>query len=157
MSRAPAAVSIALLLSFATVTVGEHHGDEPGWLDCERCTICRPLSERPEILENMDWETHKIAAGMVMTTVIPESLQAGFEACCEKMKANAESLVGGEPLCGFCTAYGALLGSGVKEEMVETGFGSVAVITSDDPALVAEIHAFVDRSTAEMEKMLAAE
>lgn len=140
-----------VLLAFGAVAIGDPHEGKPGWFDPAHCEVCQPMHERPDLMMSMEWGTYKLKNGMMMTAVIPESKQQEFHAVCQKMHevhpgADAE-------LCGFCQAFGGLVAAGAKMEEVKTNFGNVTLVTSDDPQLVAKIHAMADRTIAETAKM----
>ena len=61
------------------------------------------------------------------------------------------------PLCGFCTSYGKLKMAGAKDEQVETDFGMIGLLTSDDPDIVKQIHAHADRTVKEFAAFKAAQ
>lgn len=145
---------LALLLAVGASVLAEHHehGEKPGWFDPAHCDVCRPMHERPDLMQAMKWESHKVANGMMMTTTIPADKKADFYAVCESMHSHTPQA--GDQLCGFCVGYGDLLKSGAKMEEVKTDFGMITLVTSDDDATVAKIHAVADRSNAEMKKLL---
>jgi hypothetical protein len=56
-------------------------------------------------------------------------------------------------MCGSCMALGACMMKGPKQEYVETAHGDVWILTSDNPELVKELQAWVERNKVEMKKM----
>lgn len=150
------ALPLAALLMVTTVAVADHHavsGSETQWFDVEKCTVCKPMAENPSLLMGVKWETHKIENGVVMTAVAPEGMLKEFKSCCKKMHQLGESVTADTPLCGFCQSFGMLMAEGAKVQEVGTGFGKLTIITSDDPAVVAKIHAHSDKTEEEMKKM----
>jgi hypothetical protein len=131
-------------------------GDERPWFDLENCEFCKHLMKDPELLNNSDWEHHKIDNGLVTVTTVRDEYMPSFLEAMEHMQETADRLMKGEQvyMCGMCEAMGALMMKGVKWDMVQTNHGSIDIMTSDDPELVKEIHAFADKTEAEMAKMM---
>ncbi len=125
------------------------------WFDMENCDICKCMAEHQEVMKEMKWDVYPIANGMVMVSVIPEQHRAVMKQAHEQMMKAVARLEKGEPmeLCGFCKSYGALMEAGVTIEELDTVGGQITVVTTDDPDLVAKIHAHAKRSRAEHEKM----
>ena len=140
---------------------GEHKaksGQNSGWFDAASCTICKPMSEDPQLMMATKWEVHPTKNGMLMVAVVPESQLRKLKAVCKKMDADiAKAMSGEEPehLCGFCQAMGGVMQAGAKMEKVGTKFGEITLVTSDNPATVKKIHEVAKRSQQEAEKMAA--
>lgn len=141
---------------------GEHKGSEhhdSGWFDSAACEVCKPWHENQTLMMSTKWETHLIKNGMLMVTVVPKDQLEAFEQVCNQCKANGEKIAAsGNPAatCGFCSAMGELMQSGVKMEEVKTEFGKISLMTSDKPETVSEIHKVAKRSQEEAQKMAAA-
>lgn len=135
---------------------GEGHGEKAGWFDMAHCEICSPMAKHPELMQEMEWETHKIDSGMLMVAQIPEKHRVMFEGMCQKMKQKGEELAKSDKsasLCGFCNSYQGLTEEGAKEQIVKTAFGNITLLTSPKPEVVREIHKHAERSQVEAKKM----
>ena len=148
-----------ILTGLALVLAGTALADEPAgtpWFDMENCTMCKPLAEKPELMHHMTWEHYKVSNGIVSVTTVDSEYMDKFRECNQTMGAVAAKLRAGEklPLCNMCMAYGELVHKGAKLEQVETRRGMLSLMTSDNPELVAEIHAWADRTNQEMAKMM---
>ena len=130
-----------------------------GWFDAEHCTICKPMSENPQLMMSTKWEVHPTKNGMLMVAMAPEGQAKQFKEVCKKMDANIAKAMSGEKpdhLCGFCQAMGGVVQAGAKVEKVPTQTGEITLVTSDNPETVKQIHAVAKRSQEEAEKMAAA-
>jgi len=152
-----ATMVLALLVAALPIVAGEHVLKTPsGWFDMETCAFCKNLTTDPGLLEHATWETHAIENGMVyIMTVAPEYAEsmAKASAALEELGAKMQS---GQvdpatvPMCGSCRAFGELMMAGVKMETVKGDAAEVTIMTSTDPAVVAKMHAMVERNTQEM-------
>lgn len=154
---------LALLFAGATLAVADHHeghGDKTKFFDMEKCTICKCMGEHKDLMMQVKWETHLIDNGILMMSVVPEDLQEKMGECCDEMKATAEKLMTGQikgEMCGFCQAYGGLVGAGANVEEVKTAVGQISLLTSDDATTVKKIHEFgkvTQEETKKMEEMM---
>ena len=148
----------AVALAVGSLAWAEHHGDEhhSGWFDSEACEICSPMAEHPELMTEMQWETHKIANGMLMVALIPDQHKETFAGLCTMMKQKSEEIVSrgkSASLCGFCESFHQLTEAGAKEEKVETEFGNITLVTAAEPATVSMIHQHAERTQEEAKKM----
>lgn len=134
---------------------------ESGWFDFENCAFCKNLSEDPGLLEHTTWETHAIENGlMTIMTVPPEYTEAMAKA--EKamndlgMKIQAGEVNPMElKMCGHCQKWGMLMmGGKVKMEEVRGQAARVSLSTSDDPAVVAQLHEISRRNNEEQALMM---
>jgi hypothetical protein len=127
-------------------------GEAPWW-DMENCAMCKSMN-KPELMENICWEQHNISNGFVSVTVVPDEYLEMYRAAHAEMEKTAHRLQSGEmlPLCGSCTALGMCMMKGVAQEYVETSTGDVWIVTSSNPEVVAELHAWVNRNAKEMQK-----
>ncbi|MDH4157282.1 MAG: hypothetical protein OEW00_08405 [candidate division Zixibacteria bacterium] len=150
---------MVLSAMLALAAFGAVAGDEAPWFDMENCEMCSPLMNDPELLPNVAWEHYNIANGIVTVTTVMDEHRASWDKVVAKMDAVAKKMEAGEPvkLCGMCMAMDDLYKRGAKWEQVETRYGSVSLMTSDKPEMVAEIQAWAKRTNDEMAKMEAAE
>lgn len=123
------------------------------------CAVCGVMASDPKLMKDMTWETHKIDNGMLCVASVPKEDKADFDAVHAKMMANiakvkAEMAQGKEvKVCSFCREMGELEKAGAKQQPIATQTGSVMLITSTDPSVVAKIHAHADKAI-EMEKQM---
>ncbi len=145
------------LLAVAGLVAGEATGETP-WFDMEKCGLCKNMSAEPGLMDNMRWESHPIANGVINVAIIPDSHKAAFEKAHKNLEASAARMQAGEPthLCGFCQGYGKLMMAGAKVESIDSDVGHIGVVTSTDPAVVAMIQAHFKKTMDEWGKMLAA-
>lgn len=150
--------AIVALTCLATVAIADHHKGSQ-WFDLENCAMCKHMASHADMMAEMKWETHVIDNGMLSVAMIPEKHQATMKEVNAKMKAVGDELQAGKELhlCGFCNSYGGLMESGAKEQQVETSFGMIAMLTSDDPEVVKKIHGHAKRTIAEYDAMLKAQ
>jgi hypothetical protein len=127
--------------------------------EMEKCVVCKYMAEKPELMKEMTWETHKIENGMLCLTTVPKDFKHEFDAVGAKMmqaieKVKADAQAGKEvELCSFCASMGELMKLNAKEQHIKTATGAIHMVTSDDPAIVAKIHGFADKAIEEQKKM----
>jgi hypothetical protein len=130
--------------------------DKP-WFDMEKCAFCSQLMAEQGLMDHMPkWEHHNTkTGGMTITVVDPEFVPA-YKRAMAKMEEVGMKLQQGEQvyICGYCEAYGALM---IQFDQVESDNIFVYTAYSDKPELVDEIHAYIDRTNAEMAKMMETE
>ena len=145
----------AVLLLLTSVALA---GDAP-WFDMKNCGFCKHLMDDPELLHHCTWENHKIDNGALIVTTVEDEFLPSFEKAMAAMEETGKKMEAGEmvPMCGMCQAMGAMFMKGAKYQSINTQHGNVALFTSDNPELITEIHAYVDRTNDEMAKMEAAE
>lgn len=145
-----AVVVIAMLVLFS-MTVAE---DKP-WFDMEKCELCKPFMEVPGLMMGMEYEQFELESGIVTVSTVKPDLLPAYRKAVAKMLAKVDQLEKGEQMymCGMCTAHGDLMAKGATFEYFETKYGDLALFTSSDPALVAEIKAFAKKSEDEWKKM----
>lgn len=160
MKRVALLAMVGVALAAGSLVWAEHHGEghdhEAGWFDMEHCQICSPMAKHPEMMQEMEWETHKIDSGMLMVAQIPEKHRKAFEGMCEKSHTLAAELAEKnqtENLCGFCQGFQELTKAGAKEQVIQTGFGNITLVTSPDSKVVKDIHKHAERSQVEAKKM----
>ncbi|QEG00133.1 hypothetical protein Mal15_42020 [Stieleria maiorica] len=152
---------VVVLLALALVSTpsnGDHH-EELGWLDLQKCSMCKLMGANMDMMAHVTWENHKIDNGALSASVIPKEYQDRMQQLHQKMKMVEEKLDAGEkmPLCGHCASYGKLKMAGAKTQEIETDFGMIALFTSNDPEVVKQIHAHTDKTNAEFKKFLEAQ
>ncbi len=149
-------VPVIFLLAFMMVSAGE----EP-WMDMKNCEMCKTLTqEDPALMKNMTWEHHDISNGLVSVSTVAPAFAKHFTQASERMAKVEGKLQKGEKvsLCNMCTEMGGMLQTGkVKTEHVNTTNGYVGLTTSDDPAMIAQIQKWGERTTEETMKMEKAE
>lgn len=148
-----AAVTVVAALS------GLATADETPWCDMTNCAMCKSIVEQPGLMDNMSMEVHDISDGIVQVcAVMPAHLDA-YKAAWAQMDATSKKLQAGEKmnLCGMCQAYGGLMVSGAKVEMVATKFGHVQMMRGTAPEMITQIHGWAERTRTEMAKMAEAQ
>ncbi len=148
-----AVISIAVLALALLVTAAVAE-EEQSWFDLENCAMCSKLGAEEGLMDHIDWETHKIANGMLTVSMVPAEYAEAFARASAKMQEVAAELHSGKPLklCGFCMSYGAIAQAGANVEEIETGVGHIGLVTSDKPEVVKMIHAHAKRTMDEYEK-----
>jgi len=145
----------AVLLSLVSIATAGEQAEKP-WFDMKNCAMCSHLMENPELLPHMTWEHHKLDNGIISVTTVDREYVDAYRAVSAKMQATADKLKAGEalPLCGMCTAYGALFAEGAHLNRIETERGAVYLVTSDKPEVVKDIHDWADQTNDEMKQMM---
>ena len=125
----------------------------------KKCEVCKVLADKPELMEHMTWETHKIENGMLCVASVPKDQKKDFEAAHKQMmqsiaKVTADQKAGKKvQLCAMCAGMGDLMKAGAKQQQINTATGAISLVTSSDPAVVEKIHAQADKAIAEHKKM----
>jgi len=153
MSKKIVLLSAAILLVFSIAFSGD-----ATWFDMKNCSMCKALNEKPGLLESMSYEQVSIPDGIVSITTVNNGRLKDYREAHAKMMDIAARLQKGEPLplCQSCTALGAMMMKGVKQNYAETTMGDVWVLTSDTPAVVAELQGWAKHNQDEMAKLEAA-
>lgn len=135
--------------------VAVNAGDEAPWFDMQNCAFCKHLMEPPEMMQSLGWEHHNISNGIISISTIPEEYSEAYDKAMGMMKETGEKAAEGVEMhtCGMCGSLGALFAKGAKYETVKTDNGYVALTTSDDPEVVAEIQAWGKKTNEELAKM----
>jgi hypothetical protein len=125
------------------------------WFDMEHCEMCKPLMAQPGLMQNMTWEQHAIADGIISVTTVREPFMKQYKDAQMQMADVAKRLQAGEKvqLCPSCTEFGTCIMKGAKIQNVPTMHGDIVIATSDNPELVAELQAWATRCNDEMAKM----
>ena len=138
-------VSVFFFVLMATVAIA---GDDAPWVDMKGCPICMNVSSEEGLMENMTWEHHLTATGvMTLSTVKPEfqpqfaRAKAGMKELLGKVVAGAEISI-----CGYCTSISSLLKEGAKAENIVTKASDIMLISSTDEAMIAKIHAHAQKT-----------
>jgi hypothetical protein len=147
-----ALLSIGIALGMATVSIAQ----DATWFDLANCEVCKNMSGHEEIMQEVKWEAHPIANGMMSITVVPAKHKELMAKAKKGMDATIKKLEAGEKmnLCGFCQSFGKLKQAGAKFEEINTAGGMVTLITSNDDKVVKMIHEHVKRTNAETKKMM---
>jgi len=127
------------------------------WFDMEKCAMCQSVANKPELMQQMKWETAKISNGVAMIYVVPANMLADYRALNKDMELKAKRIQQGEKmaLCGFCTNYMSLMQKGATREYVPTSNGGLALLTASDMGLQKQLWAFQDRTEKEFQAMMA--
>jgi hypothetical protein len=150
---------LGLAACWTALAVAEHHEDHLA--EMKKCSVCKCLAEKPELMKDMIWETHKIDSGMLCVASVPKEQAKEFEAVQKEMMKNVEKVKAdqqaGKPveLCAFCAGFGELEKAGAKHQEIKTATGGISLLTSNDPTVVAKIHEQADKAIAEQKKMAA--
>ena len=131
-------------------------GEEPQWLDPANCDFCRPLTEPPEMLQNLHWQNFKVTNGVMTVTTFAPEWKEPYEAANAKMEAFWETFDPTKPyhMCGMCQAYMGVDWTKVTADAVDFDGGQVSLMTTTDSATLAALHSITDRTVAEYEAML---
>lgn len=127
--------------------------EEAAWFDPHNCGICKNFTKEEGLMEAVEWEAHVIANGMLSVASVPAEFEEAFARAHKGIEETVKRMQGGEPtkMCGFCMSYGALMMAGAKVEQIQTKAGHIGLVTSDNPEVVAKIHAHAKRTIAEAE------
>ena len=154
-----AMLSVVALVATAAASLAIAATAEDAQEQMKKCAVCKFLAEAPDLMATMTWECHKVDAGMLCLATVPKEKKKQYDEIHKKMMATVEKIKSDAAagrdieLCSFCTSMGELEKAGAKEETVDTATGSVYLVTSADPAVVAKIHAQADKAIAEQEAM----
>jgi hypothetical protein len=131
-------------------------GDDGAWFDMENCGMCKNMSAEKGLMENMQWENVAIENGLLSICTVDKKYDEAYKRSQKKMQETSALLMKGEKmdLCGFCKSYGSLMMAGAMMENVETKAGHIMLMTSDNPEVVKQMHAHVERTNEEMAKMM---
>ena len=138
-------VSVAILTLFATVAAAGVSGP---WVDMDNCPICMNVSSVDGLMENMTWEHHLTATGVMTVSTVKPKFRKQFEGAKARMKETLGKVVEGEAIevCGYCSSLAALLKTGAKAENVVTAASDIMLISSTDEATITRIHAHAQRT-----------
>jgi hypothetical protein len=158
MKRAVLLSSVLAVVAIAVVPLA-HAEESDNWFDLENCAMCKNLTAEKGLMDNMKWENHVISNGALSITTVAPGYEKALARAMANMEKASKQLQAGETmhLCNFCQSYGALLMAGAKFESVETGVGTIDLMTSSDPAVVGMIQTHAKRTIDEYNKMVAHE
>jgi hypothetical protein len=151
-------VTLGLAACWAASTCAENP-TEKMLADMKKCAVCNVMAEKPDLMKDMTWESHKIEGGMLCVASVPKEKMKEFAALHEKMLKQIEHVKADSQqgkavaLCGFCQGMGELEKAGAKQQHIQTATGFISLVTSQDSAVVAKIHAQADKAIAEQKKM----
>lgn len=152
-TRILGAMGIAAIAILALPTAFAAQGEL--WFDLDNCSMCKSMTAENGLMENMEWENHLTADGMMTVTVVNHGYEDAFGRAMKNMEATGGKLMAGEKLylCGFCTSYGALHMAGASFENFDTAGGHINLVSSRDPAVIEKIHVHGQKTIDEMAKM----
>ncbi len=142
--------AIAIAMVSSLVMAGD-----VAWFNPSKCAMCMSYAKVPGLMEATNCEELNISNGIVcVTNVDAAHLKAYRDAHSQMMDAVAR-VEKGEPvdMCGSCTALSEIMKKGVKQDYAQTKQGDVWIVTSDSPAVSAELQAWAKRNNEEMAKM----
>src|SRR5262245_58581680 len=108
------ATTLVLGLSACWTAAAYGASPEEHMAEMKKCAVCSVMLEKPELMKDMTWETHKIENGMLSVASVPKELHKEFAAMHEKMMKNIEKVKAdlqqgkAVQLCGFCQGMGEL-------------------------------------------------
>jgi len=148
-------IALTALCMAIVTAVAVTAGEDEAWMDMENCAMCKPLAANPELMQHMKWSHYDLTNGIMSVTMVDREYAKPYATACMAMEATEKQIQAGEkvPLCNMCTSLISLMGRGMQSDLVETDFGHVRVCTSADPELVADMHAWAERTRTEMAKM----
>ena len=100
---------LLLVLLFSLTTAG----DQAPWVDMEGCPICSNVISQEGLMQNMKWEHHLTATGMLTVSTVNPEYDDKFIAADAGMKKIVDKIMNGEEveICGYCTSI-----TGMKDE-----------------------------------------
>ena len=158
MKRISLAIVLVAAAAVGVFGVMAYSEGDSAWLDLENCSMCKSMHAEEGLMENMKWENHKIATGMMSVTVVDPAFEDAYGRSMKAMHEMGQRMHEGEqmPLCGFCKSMGKLMMDGAKMENFDTNGGHVMLITAMDPKVINDIHDHVTKTQDEFAKMTAA-
>ncbi len=153
-------LALALIVASASSAVAANDTEQAMMEGMKKCAVCKHLTDNPELMKSMTWETHKIDNGMLCVTTAPKEQRDNFVDLNEKMHAEIEKVKADQKsgkevqLCDMCADMGKLVEAGANEKEIQIPNGSIHMLTSSDPAVVAKIHANADKAIS-MQKQMA--
>lgn len=140
-----------VLLSFSMLAA-----QEKPWFDMENCAFCKNLAAEEGLMDHITkWDHHNVSNGSVCISVVDKECVEAYKRAMHNMEEVGKKLEQGEmlPMCGMCKAYGELMKMGAKWDEVESDNIFVSIMYSDNPDVVAAIHAVTNRTNDEIKKM----
>ncbi len=143
-----------LSLVFVTAVAAAAGSVVAGETDFHNCTVCKPMMAEPGLMENVRWESHEIATGMLSVTTVSPGYEQAFERAHGKMMEAVARLEAGEKgeLCPFCKSIDELSKAGAHIENLDAEKAHIMAITSDKADVIEKIHAHVRWAKEEFKK-----
>ena len=150
-------MSSMLVLAVILIATAFGIAGEKPWLDMQNCEFCKPWLANG-LMKEMTHEQLPISNGVVCVSSVPEKRFAEYKKTSEMMNEIGKRAAAGEKIqmCGSCEAMGSFFMRGAKMEEVWTKNGSIMLLTSTDPAIVAEMHKWAQKNDEEFDKMMSA-
>ena len=152
--------SLIVLLPFAIlaligIAIQAQEPAAPKWLDPANCYFCQPLTQTEGLMDNMTWENHNITNGTVsIVTYAPEWKDKYKSAATEMMKRwQTYDPAKPQPMCGLCAAWTKMPMDKMTTEKIEFKSGELEISTSNDSAVVAQMHEINNKTCAAMDEM----
>ena len=129
---------------------------EIAWFDMNDCDICKNFASMKHSMHKIKWENHLLDDGMISVSAMPEDMKDEMDKAKANMQKTIAKLEQGEQvdMCGHCHMMGKMMGLGAKFKQLETVGVEITIVTSSDPEVVKQIHAFAKKSKIEHDKML---
>lgn len=123
-------------------------GDKAPWVDMKDCPICMNVSSKEGLMDNMTWEHHLTATGVMIVSTVKPEYQPKFDQAKAGMKEILGKVLAGEDIevCGYCTSLSSLLNEGAKAENFVTKSSDIMLISSTDETMIASIHAHAQKT-----------
>ncbi len=150
---------IVLSTSLCGVVAAQDEKDqdkEIAWFDMEHCEICKNFASMKHSMHRIKWENNLLDDGMISVSVVPDDLKEDNAKAQAGIQATVAKLQQGEQLdmCGHCHFMGKMMMLGAKFKEIKSVGVDIMIVTSPDPEVVKQIHAFAKQSQTEHEKML---
>jgi len=131
----------ALVFALTVMAAAAVAGDQTPWVDMESCPICVNVTNEEGLTENMVWEHHLTATGVMTLTTVPPDYQPKFVRAKGRMKEILGKVVAGEAIdvCGYCSSIASLLKSGAKAENIVTSASDILFISATDEVVIKDI------------------
>ncbi len=129
---------------------------EIAWFDMDHCEICKNFASMKDSMHRIKWENHLLDDGMISVSIVPDDMKDDMDKANAGIQKTVAKLEQGEQMdmCGHCQYMGKMIMSGAKFKELQTVGVDISIVTSSDPEVVKEIHAFAKQSKIEHEKML---
>jgi hypothetical protein len=153
--RSPIMLALVSVLAFGTTALA----DKTPWFDMEKCEMCKPMMETEGFMENVAWESHPIANGMISIVNVKKGYEDNYKGCSARMDESHKKLMAGEKLslCGMCQAYTGAMDETVKTETIKTMTGEITLMTSANAETATKLKDIAIRNIKEMAAYTAAE
>ena len=138
-------VSVIILILIASVAFA---GSNAPWVDMKSCPICTNVSSEEGLMENMTWEHHLTATGVMTVSTVKSEFQPQFLRAKAGMKELLGKVVAGDEtqVCGYCSSLSSLLKDGAQAENIVTKASDIMLISSTDQTMIARIHAHAQKT-----------